>query len=335
MAGRLFPFMLQDSFGRQITDLRLSVTDRCNLKCVYCKPQLEGHWADRADLLTFEEIERVTRILVSMGIDKVRLTGGEPLVRHQLEDLVSRISRIEGLRGLCMTTNAYILSEKIDVLQRSGLHRVSVSLDTLNAIKFKEITGVDSFQKVLDGIDAAIEAGLCPVKVNAVIMRGLNDDELLDFARFAREKSVIFRFIEFMPLDGDHKWSKDRVVTMEEMLKTIASVRGLVPLPPRSASETAKRFKFEDGIGEIGIIASVSQPFCGQCSRLRMTADGKFRTCLFSIVEHDVRTRLRRGDSDEVIRNFITDVVNQKEERHHINEPDFVQPHRDMSLIGG
>ncbi len=327
--------MLRDSFGRQITDLRMSVTDRCNFKCVYCKPQLLGQWAQRSELLTFEELERLARIFVSLGIEKIRITGGEPLVRHEVEHLIERVARIDGLRDLCMTTNAYVLAEKIERLRRSGLRRVSISLDTLNAEKFTAITGQNSFSKVLAGIDAAIAGGLQPVKVNAVIMRDVNDDELIDFARFAREKQVVFRFIEFMPLDADHQWSKERVVTLEEMGERISSFKRLRPLPANYSSETAKRYQFEDGVGEIGIIASVSNPFCGQCSRIRLTADGKIRTCLFSIVEHDVRALLRGGADDDGIVSFIRGVVNKKEERHHINDPDFVQPSRDMSLIGG
>jgi cyclic pyranopterin phosphate synthase len=327
--------MLRDGFGRQITDLRLSVTDRCNFKCVYCKPQLEGRWVQRSELLTFEELERVARILVSLGIDKVRITGGEPLVRHHIEQLIARIAWIPGLRDLCMTTNGYVLAEKIDLLKRAGLRRVTVSLDTLNADKFEAITGKNYFPRVLEGIDAAVTAGFIPVKVNAVIMRDVNDDELIAFARFAREKNVVFRFIEFMPLDADHQWSKNRVVTLDEMVEKISSYKKLVPLPGHSISETARRFQFEDGVGEIGIIAPVSRPFCGHCSRIRMTADGKIRTCLFSILEHDVRSLLRGGASDDDIKGFIEKVVDQKEERHHINDPDFVQPERDMSLIGG
>jgi cyclic pyranopterin phosphate synthase len=327
--------MLRDSFGRQITDLRLSVTDRCNFKCVYCKPQLEGRWAPRNELLTFEELERLARILVSMGIEKIRVTGGEPLMRHDVENLIGRIARIDGVRDVCMTTNGYILAEKVEVLRKAGLQRVSISLDTLNPQKFRAITGENSFDRVLCGIDAAVAAGLTPVKVNAVIMRDVNDDELIAFARFAREKNVVFRFIEFMPLDADHQWSKHRVVTLDEMVERISAFKKLEPLPANSISETARRYRFEDGIGEIGIIAPVSNPFCGHCSRIRMTADGKIRTCLFSILEHDVRSLLRGGASDAAIGAFIERVVDQKEERHHINDPDFVQPQRDMSLIGG
>lgn len=330
-----FVFMLRDSYGRSITDLRLSVTDRCNFKCVYCKPQLLGQWAPRGELLTFEELERLARIFVSLGIEKIRITGGEPLVRHDMEHLIERIARLDGLRDLCMTTNAYILAEKVDILKRAGLQRVTVSLDTLNPQKFVAITGQDSFHKVLDGIDAAIAAGLHPVKVNAVIMRDVNDDELIDFAEFARHKNIVFRFIEFMPLDADHRWSKERVVTLDEMVREISSFQKLVPLPSHSPSETAKRYRFADGRGEIGIVAPVSNPFCGHCSRIRLTADGKIRTCLFSILEHDVRAFLRGGADDEMIRSFIRGGVDRKEERHHINDPDFVQPARDMSLIGG
>jgi GTP 3',8-cyclase len=327
--------MLHDSFGRQITDLRLSVTDRCNFKCVYCKPQLEGRWVQRSELLTFEELERMARILVSMGIEKIRITGGEPLVRQNIEHLIARIAQIEGIRDLCMTTNGYVLAEKGDALKRAGLRRVTISLDTLNAEKFTAITGKDYFARVLEGIDAAVALGFQPVKVNAVIMRDVNDDELVAFAQFAREKNVVFRFIEFMPLDADHQWSKHRVVTLDEMVEKISFYEKLVPLPALAISETARRYRFDDGVGEIGIIAPVSRPFCGHCSRIRMTADGKIRTCLFSILEHDARVLLRGGASDGAIKEFIQRVVDQKEERHHINDPDFVQPERDMSLIGG
>ena len=328
--------MLKDKFGRDIHDLRISVTDRCNFDCVYCKSADPKNYFPHHDLLTWEEFLRLSRVLAGMGIRKVRVTGGEPLLRSGIVDFISQLRQIEALEDIAITTNGYLLPEKASLLAKAGSPRVTVSLDSLNPDKFARITRTPrSYEKVMAGIDAALEAGLRPVKVNIVLVRGFNDDEIVDFARLARRQDIIVRFIEFMPLDADHVWNRNRVVTAREIVEAIHPVFPLVEVPRRSASETALRYQFADGEGEIGIIAPVSIPFCGQCSRLRLTADGKIRTCLFSLNEHDVRHLVRNGASDGDIEQFLENVVQQKEPGHRINEPDFVQPDRTMVYIGG
>jgi cyclic pyranopterin phosphate synthase len=328
--------MLRDKLGRTIHDLRISVTDRCNFSCVYCKSADPKNYFPHRDLLTWDEFLRLSRVLAGMGIRKVRVTGGEPLLRAGVIDFIARLQMIEGLEDIAITTNGYLLPEMARDLAAAGSPRVTVSLDSMNPEKFARITRTPrSFEKVMAGIDAALEAGLRPVKVNIVLVCGFNDDEIVEFARLARRHDVVVRFIEFMPLDADHSWKRELVVTAKEVVDAIHPVFPLVEVPRQSPSETALRYKFEDGQGEIGIIAPVSIPFCGQCSRIRLTADGKLRTCLFSLREHDVRHLVRNGARDGDIAEFIQKAVHQKEPGHRINEPDFIQPKRTMVYIGG
>lgn len=324
---------LQDQYGRQITDLRVSVTDRCNFRCVYCRSaDPENHMPD-GELLTWDELERLVRVLVGLGIRKVRVTGGEPLVRKGVEEFIARLDRL-GVQDLSMTTNGHLLAERVDALVAAGLDRINISLDSLDPVKFERITRTRSFEKVMASIDAAQASPLRPVKVNAVLVRGLNDDEIEAFAEFARERDLVMRFIEFMPLDADRHWTRDLVVTAAEVYQRIEARWELVPLA-HERSETARKYRFADARGEIGLIAPVSQPFCGFCSRIRITADGKLRTCLFSKDDHDLRFLLRNGTSDAEIASYIQSMVSEKEEGHRINEPDFVPPSRTMVFIGG
>jgi GTP 3',8-cyclase len=347
--------LLTDSFGRVLRDLRVSITDRCNFRCLYCLPETEaahnfyrGHWAHmpnpapilqqwvpRSNILSFEEIERVVRVAVNLGIHKIRLTGGEPLLRHNVEDLVERIARIPGVTDLAMTTNGFLFGQKGQALRQAGLGRVSFSLDSLDPANFRKITGRDSLAAVLESISLAQRLGFRPVKVNAVVIRDINDHEITSLAEFARKNDLSFRFIEFMPLDSARGWLKEMVVPGCEILSRLRRHFELTPVSSDSPSSTAKRWAFPDGRGELGIIAPVSEPFCGNCNRIRLTADGKIRTCLFSVVEHDLRSNLRKGASDEELASWLKQVVLQKEARHHIGEPDFVPPSRSMSCIGG
>jgi len=346
---------LVDSHGRVLRDLRVSITDRCNFRCLYCLPETEaaenfyrGRWANlphspvisrkwqpRSSLLSFEEIERAVRVAVSLGIEKIRLTGGEPLLRQDVELLVARIAGIPGVADLAMTTNGFLFAKKGNALFDAGLRRVSFSLDSLDRANFQKITGRDGLGEVLESIRLARELGMEPVKVNAVIIRGINDHEIEALGEFAREQDLALRFIEFMPLDSARAWLKELVVPGREILERLQARHKLRPLPQRSAAETARRWQFADGRGELGLISPVSEPFCGHCNRLRLTADGKIRTCLFSVVEHDLRSRLRDGTTDDELAQYFRSVVWQKEERHHIGEPEFVQPERTMSCIGG
>lgn len=324
---------LFDQLGRQITDARISVTDRCNFRCVYCRPARNGSNSPHDGLLSWEELERLARILVSLGIEKIRVTGGEPLVRPGVEQFIARLARL-GVRDLSMTTNGHLLEPRCDALVAAGLRRINISLDTLDRRKFEKITRTESFDAVMAGIDRAQRSGLKPVKVNAVLVRGLNDDEVEDFASFARERDLIMRFIEFMPLDADRHWTRELVVPAAEVQRRIEARWRLEPVA-HERSETARKFRFADGRGEIGLIASVTQPFCGFCSRIRITADGKLRTCLFSREDHDLRPLLRGNASDAAIRAFIEEHVAEKESGHRINEPGFVPPSRTMVSIGG
>ncbi|MCW5553971.1 MAG: GTP 3',8-cyclase MoaA [Verrucomicrobiae bacterium] len=346
---------LVDSHGRILRDLRVSLTDRCNFRCLYCLPETEaaqnfyrGHWAHlpnptpivqqwvpRGNLLSFEEVERVVRLAVSLGLEKIRLTGGEPLLRHDVEQLVARIAQTPGLADLAMTTNGFLFPSKARSLREAGLRRVSFSLDSLDRDNFRKITGRDGLAEVLQSIRLAQELGFHPVKVNAVIIREINDHEIESLAEFARTHDLSLRFIEFMPLDSARAWQKEMVVSGTEVLARLQARFALHPVAPDNPSATAKRWRLPDGRGEIGIIAPVSEPFCGHCNRIRLTADGKIRTCLFSVTEHDLRPHLRGGASDEAITEWLRAVVWQKEARHHIGEPDFVSPPRSMSCIGG
>lgn len=329
--------MLRDAHNRTIRDLRISLTDRCNFRCFYCLPHGEPSWAYKEKLLNFEELEFVCEIFVSLGIEKIRLTGGEPLIRRDVPVLVEKLSRLKPkLADIALTTNGYDFVRHSTALRSAGLDRVTFSLDSLRPERFREITGVDGLSRVFDSIETAKRLGLAPVKVNAVIVRGRNDDELVDFARFARETEVSFRFIEFMPLDSGHEWSRDLVVAGREILDAIDKVFPLRLKESSRGSSTAWKYVFEDGSpGEIGIIAPVTEMFCGACSRIRLTADGQIRTCLFSTTEYDLRSMIRsRASRDEII-EFIQAAVVKKEPGHRINDPAFVQPERTMSFIGG
>jgi cyclic pyranopterin phosphate synthase len=328
---------LTDRHGRRITDLRISITDRCNYKCVYCRTGTDG--AVYAEL-PISDYLRMARVFVSLGIEKIRLTGGEPLLRRELPQLLRELSALRTLDGepldLALTTNGHLLEEMAEPLREAGLSRITVSMDAVDAEKFARITRVPgSCQRVLSGIRAAKRAGLDPVKVNCVLLRGFNEDQIVPFAHFSREEGVIVRFIEFMPLEEDRLWTPESVVSLREITTALNSFRPLVPLQPNAASETAVRYTFDDGLGEIGIIAPVTQAFCGQCSRVRLTSDGKIRTCLFSQSDHDLYGVLQRGGSDDDLAAFIRRTVDQKEARHHIGEPGFLKPSRSMVHIGG
>jgi len=324
---------LFDKHGRQIIDLRVSVTDRCNFRCVYCRSaDPENHMAHH-ELLEWDEFERLVRILVGMGIRKVRVTGGEPLVRPGVEDFIARLKAM-GVQDLSMTTNGYLLESRVGALVAAGLDRINISLDSLDRAKFERVTRTKTFDDVMAGIEAAHNSPLRPVKVNAVLVRGLNDDEVEAFAEFARERDLIMRFIEFMPLDADRSWTRDSVVPAAEVYQRISARWPLVPIA-HERSETARKYKFSDGRGQIGLIAPVTQPFCGFCSRIRLTADGKLRTCLFSKEDHDLKFLLRSGANDDDILQEIRAVVAGKEKGHRINEPGFVPPSRTMVFIGG
>jgi GTP 3',8-cyclase len=371
---------LTDSHGRAITDLRVSVTDRCNYRCVYCRTGNDG--AQYSELPLADYL-RIIRVFVSLGIEKVRITGGEPLLRRDLPALIREIAQLrtsyapdgtplddsDGRKGarsglgnsargglgnsacgglgnsacgglsnldLAITTNGHLLATQARSLRDAGLTRVTVSMDAVDPEVFARITRVPgSYERVLAGVRAAQAAGLGPVKVNCVLLRGFNDDQIVPFVHFARSEGVILRFIEFMPLEEDRIWSPNTVIGYDELKARIGAVRPLVPLPGNAPGETAQRFTFDDGIGEIGIIAPVSRAFCGACSRVRLTSDGKIRTCLFSQTDHDLYGVLRSGGTDDDLAAYIRNVIAQKEARHHIGEPGFLKPSRSMVHIGG
>ena len=351
--------LLRDAHNRIIRDLRVSLTDRCNFRCFYCLPHGEPPLARKETILTFEEITRLCEIFVSLGIEKIRLTGGEPMLRKDIEKLVEKLARLKiedsgfkiqdyetenlkskienpKLKDLALTTNGFSLVARAKDLKRAGLDRVTISLDSLNREKFQEITGVDYLKNVLEAIDAAKIADLNPVRINAVIVRGRNDDEIVEFARFARDAGVSFRFIEFMPLDAGHEWSREMVVSGREIKEKIETVFPMKLKTGSRGAETAWKYEFADGAGgEIGIIAPVTEMFCGACSRIRLTADGQIRTCLFSTQEHNLRDVLRSGASRAEIVEFIRQVVLKKEPRHYINDKKFTPASRSMSFIGG
>ena len=327
---------LTDKFGRPITDLRIAITDQCNYKCVYCRTGNEG--ALYGDL-PFADYLRMARVMAGLGIKKIRLTGGEPLLRRGIVDFVRDLSRLRTTAGepldIALTTNGHLLADLAQPLKDAGLNRVTVSMDAVDPDRFTRITRVPGgYDHVLAGIRAAKRAGLEPVKVNCVLLRGFNEDQIIPFGMFAREESVILRFIEFMPLEEDRTWTPEVVVTLDEILERMAEYRPLIEIP-HARSETARRYRFDDGVGEIGIIAPVSHPFCGHCSRIRITSDGKIRTCLFSVWDHDLHAQMRRGASDSELEDYIRGAVQQKEARHHIGEPDFVPASRTMVHIGG
>jgi cyclic pyranopterin phosphate synthase len=337
MRAALVP--LTDKFGRSITDLRISITDRCNYKCVYCRTGNEG--ALYGDL-PFADYLRMARVLVGMGVTKIRLTGGEPLLRKGVVEFVRDLARLRTANqnggeplDIALTTNGHLLADLAQPLKAAGLTRVTVSMDAVDPDRFTRITRVpNGYDQVLAGIRTARRAGLWPLKVNCVLMRGFNEDQIIPFGMFAREEGVTVRFIEFMPLEEGRTWSPATVVTLDEILARMAEYRPLVEIP-HARSETARRYRFDDGVGEIGIIAPVSHPFCGHCSRIRITSDGKIRTCLFSVWDHDLHAQMQRGASDDELADFIRGVIQKKEERHHIGEPDFVPASRTMVHIGG
>jgi cyclic pyranopterin phosphate synthase len=326
---------LRDAHGRTISDLRVSVTDRCNFRCQYCMPAEGLPWLERDAVLHFEEIERLVALLASMGIEDVRLTGGEPLVRRDFPRLAAMLAAIGGVRDLSVTTNGFLLERDAEALVRAGVNRFNVSIDSLQRDRFFEMTRRDALAQVLRGLE--VLAGFPeahPIKVNAVGIRGFTETEVLPFARFAREHPYEVRFIEFMPLDADHAWTPDTVLTGAEIRDAIHAEHPLEP-EPREPSATARVYRFADGRGRIGFINPVSEPFCGDCNRIRLTADGRLRTCLFSINETDLRGPLRAGAGDDDLERIIRDAVWRKELKHHVNEPGFVQPARTMSAIGG
>jgi cyclic pyranopterin phosphate synthase len=327
---------LTDKFGRPISDLRISITDHCNYKCVYCRTGNQG--AQYAEL-PFADYARMARVFAGLGIEKIRITGGEPLLRRGVVSFVEELAALRTLDGrpldLAITTNGHLLAELAQPLKDAGLRRVTVSMDAVEPERFARITRVSNgFEAVVAGIRAAQKAGLDPVKVNCVLLRGFNDDQIVEFGKFARDRGVVVRFIEFMPLEEDRVWSPEIVVTLAEVLERMRTFRPLVEIA-HAPSETARRYVFDDGIGEIGIVAPVSQPFCGHCSRVRVTSDGKIRTCLFSLFDHDLHQVMRRGGSDEDMAEYVRSVVDQKEARHHIGEPGFEKPSRSMVHIGG
>ena len=326
---------LRDAHGRAITDLRVSVTDRCNFRCQYCMPADGLPWLEREEILSFEEIERLVRIFVSMGIEDVRLSGGEPLVRRDFPKLVSMLAPIEGLHDLSLTTNGYLLERDAAALVEAGIQRVNVSIDSLARDRFFQITRRDSLPQVMRGLEAiASHPEVSPVKVNAIAMRDFTEDEVLRFCDFARSTDFQVRFIEFMPLDADRAWTPDAVLTGAEIRELIEARFTLEELP-REPHATARVFRFADGEGEIGFINPVSEPFCADCNRIRLTAEGELRTCLFSVHETDLKGPLREGASDEELTKIIGDAVWRKELKHHVNEPGFRPPARTMSAIGG
>ena len=322
---------LIDTFGRVHRDLRIAVTDRCNFRCQYCMPE-DMTWMPREQILTFEEIERIAGLLVTRyGVDSIRLTGGEPTLRAKLPDLVQRLSGL-GV-DLAMTTNGVTLPLLADKLKAAGLHRLNISLDSLDRDRFIELTRRDDLDRVLEGIDAAIDAGFDPVKINCVLMNGINQDEIVDFAEFGREKGVVVRFIEFMPLDADEVWGQDRVVPLADVIKTIDDVYPIEPVARTSAPAT--KYRYKDGKGEVGVIATVTEKFCDTCDRIRLTADGQFRNCLFAVSDYNLRDALRSGASDDDIAAVIEGAVHDKWAGHGIDTVHFIRPKRNMSQIGG
>jgi len=332
--------MLRDAHNRIIRDLRVSLTDRCNFRCFYCLPNGEPPLARKDTILTFEEIEKICEIFVSLGIEKIRLTGGEPMLRKGIEILIEKLARLKGgdtgLKDLALTTNGFSIPEKARNLKKLGLDRLTISLDSLDRENFTNITGKDELDNVIKSIEIAKSVGLNPVKINVVLVRGRNEHEIVEFARFARKMDVSMRFIEFMPLDSGHEWNREMVVSGREIRDKIESSFPIELKQQSRGSETSLNYKFTDTEkGEIGIIAPVTEMFCGACSRIRLTADGQIRTCLFSTIEHNLRDFVRNGASREEIVEFIEQVAQKKEASHRINDTDFVQPERTMSFIGG
>ena len=328
---------LIDSYGRRIKSMRISITDKCNFRCTYCMPAEGLPWHTKAEILSYEEIERVARIAVSMGIEQIRLTGGEPLVRKDVPVLIQLLRSIEGLRSLSLTTNGLLLKQQARALAEAGLTRINVSLDSLVREKFARITRRDQLDRVLEGL-AELEhyPSIFPVKVNAVAMRGFSEEEVLDFVCLARRKAYLVRWIEFMPLDADQIWCKEDILTGNEIKQIIEAEYGqLTPLTSADPSETARRYTFSDGIGEVGFINPVSEPFCSSCDRIRLTADGQLRTCLFATQETDLRSVIRSGADDETLAHTLRQAIWHKELKHSIGDKQFKRASRSMSMIGG
>ncbi len=335
-AGRRSAEGLRDSFGRAINNLRISVTDRCNFRCRYCMPEQGMVWMAKSELLTYEEIARLTTIFARLGIRRIRLTGGEPLMRKELPRLVREITSIRGIEDVTLTTNGYFLAEQAHALVEAGLKRINVSLDSLDAGRFEEVTRRNYYDKVWKGIETIESLGIRPIKLNVVLIRGVNDGEIGAFARLARSRPFVIRFIEFMPIGSDDGWSEEKVVPTAEVINRLEAELGtrLIAVEKHGA-QPADRYRPADGAGEFGFISSVSEPFCEHCNRIRITSDGKLRTCLFSLEETDLRSLLRTGAGDQEIEEIILDSVQRKEEGHLINQPGFVRPTRTMSQIGG
>jgi GTP 3',8-cyclase len=326
---------LCDGWGREIHSLRVSVTDRCNFRCRYCMPAEGLRWLAKPELLTFEEVHRVVQVMAAMGVREIRLTGGEPLVRHGLVDLVARLARVPGVEDLSLTTNGVLLDKLARPLAEAGLQRLNVSLDSLSHTRFAEITRRDALDRVLAGLAAAErEPRLRPIKINCVAIRGFSEAEVPALAALARERPFVVRFIEFMPLDADERWDADQVLSGAE-IRAIVERRWRLEEIPAGPSSTARRFRFADGGGELGFVSPVSEPFCSSCDRIRLTADGRLRTCLFSRIEWDLQAPLRDGASDAELEEVIRNAVAHKELKHRINEPGFVRASRTMSQIGG
>ncbi|HUL44214.1 MAG TPA: GTP 3',8-cyclase MoaA [Bacteroidota bacterium] len=326
---------LTDLFGRTIVNLRISVTDRCNFRCRYCMPEEGMTWLNKRELLSYEEITRLAGIFSDLGVTRLRLTGGEPLMRNDVATLVEMLTGIPGIDDIAMTTNGFFLAEHAMALKRAGLSRITVSLDSLDPVKFAAMVRRDYFGKVMGGIRAAEEAGLAPVKINMVVIRGMNDNEIEQFAEMARTNSRIVRFIEFMPIGANDGWSMEKIVPSHEIIERINRMgHPLVPIEYHG-KQPADRYKFDDGKGEVGFISSVTEPFCSSCDRVRITSDGKLRTCLFSLHETNLKSLLRSGATDDRIKELLIAAVREKEEGHLINRPGFVRPDRTMSQIGG
>lgn len=327
---------LVDGFGRRHTSLRISVTDRCNIRCFYCMPADGVVFRPRNELLTFEEIERFVRALLPLGVTKIRLTGGEPLLRAELPELIRRLASIDGLRDIALTTNGMLLDDQAEALKAAGLQRINISLDTLREEVFKQITRRVGLNRVLAGVDAAQRAGFEQIRLNAVAIHGVSESDVVPLAEFARMRDLELRFIEFMPLDADHQWSKSQLLTGASIRAMLEEAFGpLIPATRSNASQPAVDFKFGDGCGGIGFINPVSEPFCGDCNRLRLTAEGQVRNCLFSTVEWDARRLLRSGANDDELRSLVRDCVAAKAAAHGIGQREFHQPERAMYQIGG
>lgn len=328
---------LVDSYGRRIKSIRISITDKCNFRCTYCMPAEGLPWLKKAEILSYEEIVRIVRVAVSIGIEQIRLTGGEPLVRRDVPDLIRQLSHIEGLRSLSLTTNGVLLKQMAGALAEAGLHRINVSLDSLVREKFARLTRRDQLSRVLEGLEELEKyPSIHPIKINAVAVRDFSEEEALAFARLARRKAYVIRWIEFMPLDADQIWRKEDILTGAELKAIIEAEYGpLVPITTGDPSETARRYTFSDDIGEIGFINPVSEPFCATCDRIRLTADGQLRTCLFATSETDLRAVLRSGGSDDDLAQTIRQAVWQKELKHYIGDKRFRRANRSMSMIGG